>query len=271
VLLEPDLGQALFVLALGSVVLLVGGLRIIHFVKMLGLVAPAALALMASRFDYVKARLDTFFSGFDPSTQVGQGILALAAGGATGRGLGCGRGQLGFVPEMHNDFILTAVGEQAGFLGCAAVIGLFLLLFWHGLRVAFCCEDRASASLAFGITFMIALQAAVNVAVITDTVPPKGISLPFISLGGSSLLVLGVSLALLVSVADGARAPSRAPSNGSTTECSGSGPRTPTIPGTARNRLDTLDSRPSRPARSAPRFFPHQDGPPDRTTAESRR
>lgn len=200
ILLEPDLGQALFVLALGSVVLLVSGLRTLHFAKMLGLVAPGVLLLMLSSFEYVQARLDSFFAGFDPSTQVGQGLMALAAGGVTGMGPGNGRAHLHYVPEIHNDFVLAAVGEQFGFLGCTVLLALFAVLFLNGVRVAFRARTCQGAAVAYGVSFMIALQAAVNVAVVTGTVPPKGISLPFVSLGGSSLLVLGCSLGLLVSV-----------------------------------------------------------------------
>lgn len=202
VLCEPDLGQTLFILALCLVILLVNGLRLLHVVALGALLLPGLVIFMQERFEYVRSRLDAFFSS-NAGYQVSQGLKALAAGGAMGAGIGEGRAHLKFVPKIHNDFVMVAIGEQLGFVGSLLVVVLFLALLYHGLRIAFRARDSLGFSIAFGITFMIALQAAVNLAVVTDSVPPKGMSLPFVSYGGSSLVVLGASLGLLVSVAKG--------------------------------------------------------------------
>ena len=109
--------------------------------------------------------------------------------------------QLGFLPEIRNDFIFAAIGEQAGLVGTMLVLGLFMLFLWHGLRIAWRAPDRASFLIAFGITFMVTFQAAINVAVVTGLVPPKGIGLPFVSAGGSSLLMFGGAVGILLNVA----------------------------------------------------------------------
>jgi hypothetical protein len=109
------------------------------------------------------------------------------------------------VPEIRNDFALVAVGEHGGLIGCTLVLALFLVLLHQGLRLAGRARDPIGFSVAFGLAFMIALQAAVNVAVVVALVPPKGISLPFVSYGGSSLLVNAVAVGLLASVAKDAK------------------------------------------------------------------
>jgi cell division protein FtsW len=204
VLLEPDHGQTLFLFATWGVVLLVNGQPFRHFLPLVLLGVPAFLLASSEKWAYVRARFEKFASG--SHYQVLQGELAFARGGITGEGLGDFRGHL-FVPEIHNDFALSAIGEQFGLVGSLAVVLLFLLFGWHGLRIAFLAKDRTGFSVAFGMTFIIVLQAAVNMAVVTGAVPPKGIALPFLSYGGSSLLVLGLCIGILVSVAADARSP----------------------------------------------------------------
>jgi cell division protein FtsW len=130
----------------------------------------------------------------------------LAAGGKFGRPLGDVRAQW-FVPEIRNDFALVIVGEQGGFFACLLVALLFLFIFYQGLRIALLSKSMMGFSTALGLTLLIVMQAAVNMAVVAALVPPKGISLPFLSYGGSNMLVNGLALGLLVSVARHAREP----------------------------------------------------------------
>jgi cell division protein FtsW len=212
VIIEPDNGTALFLAALGSAVLVVNGLRLLHVLPFLLAGVPAAILCMSSVHKYVDGRLKSFQGGFDEKIgQIQQALIAIGSGEMFGLGLGCGRAQLGHVPKIYNDFMLAAVGQQLGFVGTTAVVAAFVLLFLHGLRIAAHAPDRLGFGIAFGISFMIALQAAINIAVATDTAPPKGINLPFLSCGGSSVLCLGAALGLLHSVARRADRPEGAP------------------------------------------------------------
>lgn len=202
VLVEPDFGTALFLVAVGAAMMLVGGLPW----RKLALCSLAGLPLVAWQ---VVARWDVMIRRFsvmggtgahsDAQHQVHQAKIALGSGGMTGVGLGASRQKLLYLPEAHTDFILPVLGEELGFLGTALVLAMFGTIVYCGLRIALGCagRDRSAFLLAFGVTFMVGLQAAGNVAVVTGSVPTKGIALPFISLGGSSLLVLCAALGLL--------------------------------------------------------------------------
>ncbi len=207
VALEPDLGQTVFLVALSAAVLMVNGLKVRHFLPAFALTVPLLFLGMREKWAYINDRVEGFLAG--SHYQVEQGLQFLASGGLTGQSFGDGRAHL-FVPEIRNDFALVAVGEHAGFLGCLVVIGLFLVLVHQGLRLALLASHRTGFSVAFGLAFLIGLQASVNIAVVTGLVPPKGISLPFVSFGGSSMLVNAVAVGLLASVAADARSPEEA-------------------------------------------------------------
>ncbi|MCE9636953.1 MAG: putative lipid II flippase FtsW [Planctomycetes bacterium] len=202
VLVEPDFGTSLFVVAVCSAMMLVAGLpwRKLAICGIAGI--PLVIWQVVKRWD-VMARRFSVMGGTDAHSdaqhQVHQAKIALGSGGLTGVGLGASRQKLLYLPEAHTDFILPVLGEELGFAGTALVVGLFAAFVFCGLRIAMGCagRERSSFLLAFGVTFMIGLQAAGNVAVVTGSVPTKGIALPFISLGGSSLLVLCAGLGLL--------------------------------------------------------------------------
>jgi cell division protein FtsW len=198
VLLEPDLGQTVLLLAISAVLMVINGAAIRNFMILIGLGIPLLVAFMGSRLEYVRDRIESFLG--DGCYQVQQGLIFFASGGALGTGIGQGRSQL-FVPEIHNDFALVTVAEQTGFFGALCVVGLFLALSWSGFRIALAAKDRCGFSIAFGATFMIALQACINISVVTGSIPPKGMSIPFLSFGGSSLLMLGLAIGLILSVA----------------------------------------------------------------------
>ncbi|NRA98102.1 MAG: FtsW/RodA/SpoVE family cell cycle protein, partial [Planctomycetes bacterium] len=207
VAVEPDLGQTVFLAALSAAVLMINGVKVRHFLPVFAVVVPVLFLAMSEKWAYIGRRVEGFFAG--SHYQVEQGLHFLASGGVAGQGLGDGRAHL-FVPEIENDFALVAVGEHTGFVGCFLVIALFVALLYQGARIALLARDRVGFSVAFGLAFMIALQAAVNIAVVTSLIPPKGISLPFISFGGSSMLVNAVAIGLLASVATDARSPEEA-------------------------------------------------------------
>lgn len=203
VMLQKDLGTTLLLGVVGATCLVISGARLGHLWPPVVLGVPALIITMSSKFGYIKDRLDIFKRGYQSEGalgQVDQALLALGSGGWFGRGFGDSRAHLGFVPQVHNDFIMAAVGEQLGFAGASAVVVLLLLFFLHGTRIAAAARDRFGFTLAYGCSFLVVLQAAVNVAVATSLVPPKGINLPFISAGGSSMILLGGLVGLICSV-----------------------------------------------------------------------
>ena len=142
-----------------------------------------------------------FFRG-ELSYQQDQALVAMGSGGVWGHGLGAGRQTMGFLPEGHNDFFLSNVGEELGFAGVALIGLLFAMILVNGLRVALAAarKSRFAFYVACGATILIVFQAMINMAVATGSAPPKGISLPFLSLGGSSLLTSFAAIGLIVNV-----------------------------------------------------------------------
>lgn len=198
ILMAPDFGQTVFVLASCSMVLLLNGVRASHLFLVLALGLPVLVAAVSTRWQYFLNRVSGFLEG--SHYQVEQGLKFLAAGGRFGRPPGDVHGQL-FVPEIRNDFALVTAGEQGGFIACLAIACLFLLIFFHGLRIAFLARDSRGFTVAIGLVTLLVMQAAVNMAVVANLVPPKGVSLPFVSYGGSNMLVGGLALGLIASVA----------------------------------------------------------------------
>jgi cell division protein FtsW len=197
VLLEKDLGTTLLMGALTLVMLFVAGTRASYVVAAVMLAAPLIWQQILG-VDYRRGRLEEFLSG--DSYQVQQGLIAIGSGGTWGLGLGNGKQKLGFLPENHTDFILATIGEELGFLGIVVVVALIVIVVWRGLAIARAAEDRFGTYLAVGISSLFGLQALVNMAVVLEVIPAKGITLPFLSYGGSSLMAglaaVGVLLAI---------------------------------------------------------------------------
>ena len=141
--------------------------------------------------------------GWGSGHQTIQSLYAIGSGGATGLGLGNSRQKHLFVPEPQNDFIFSIVCEELGFVGACAVVLLFVLLLWRGITIAAHAPDRFGALLVVGFTVQVALQAVLNVAVVTNTIPNTGISLPFFSSGGTSLMMLLGEMGIVLSVSRG--------------------------------------------------------------------
>ena len=203
VLLEPDLGT---VVVLGLVTIgmcFLGGARLSHLLG-LGLCAiPAVMALVLGS-SYRRQRLMTFLAPWkDPSDagfQITQSFLAFGSGGSFGVGLGEGKQKLYFLPEAHTDFVLALIGEELGLIGTVTVVLLFALFVWRGVQIAARAREPFGRYLGMGITLLVGVQALVNAAVVTGLLPTKGLTLPFVSYGGSSLVVSLVGVGILLNI-----------------------------------------------------------------------
>lgn len=206
--LEPDAGTALLVGAVAFAMLVVGGIRLKQLTPLVLVAAPVVALAIFAKHDYIERRVAAFLNpSLDPmgaGYQARQSILALGSGGLFGKGLGCGQIKNGFLPEAHTDFVLSIIGEELGLFGTLMVVGLFVGLIYHGMKVAHTAPDKFGFLVVFGLTLFIGLQAAINIAVVTASVPTKGISLPLVSYGGSSLLATMLSLGIILNVAGAA-------------------------------------------------------------------
>ena len=200
ILVETDLGTFLLVSMMGFVLLQLAGMKLQHLLWLSFCALPMLVYLVIEKLDYVVARF-TGYGDPDPSSQVGFGLSALSAGGVTGVGLGGGRTKLFFLAEAENDFILSVVGEELGFIGTTAVVLLFTTLLWSGGRILLGIHDRFGFFVVAGVLLTIATQALINLAVATGCVPVKGMPLPFVSAGGSSLTALCLAVGIVISVA----------------------------------------------------------------------
>lgn len=203
VLLEPDLGTAICFFIICAALLWLAGAPFRLFLAGAAVLLPLLTALILSA-DYRKARLLSFLrpeadplgSGF----QALQSLIAVGAGGFLGSGLGGSRQKLFFLPYPHTDFIFAIVGEELGFVGALGVLVVFGIVAWRGLRAARQAPDAFAGLLAAGATAMIVLQAAINVSVVLSLLPTKGIPLPFVSYGGSSLVTSWIAAGLILNV-----------------------------------------------------------------------
>ncbi len=200
---EPDLGTAITLTGLAGLMLFAGGARIRHLIVLGLALLPWVLhqALqMAYRRDRLLAYLDPWRDPDRAGFQVIQSFLSFGAGGLFGAGVGEGRQKLLFLPEPHTDFVYAVIAEELGLMGTAALVLLFVLFFWRGLSIALACPDSFGRHLALGASLLIGLQAVMNMAVVTALVPTKGLPLPLLSYGGSSIVVTLAATGVLLSV-----------------------------------------------------------------------
>ena len=209
-LLEPHLSGTVLILSIGAVLMFVGGTGLRWFMLAGAGGAAAigtAIVLMPELVPYAADRLNSWLDPFaDPlgdGHQTIQSLYAIGSGGAAGLGLGNSRQKHLFVPEPQNDFIFSILCEELGFLGACAVILLFSALLWRGITLAAHAPDRFGALLVVGFVVQVALQAVLNIAVVTNTIPNTGISLPFFSSGGTSLMMLLGEMGIVLSVSRG--------------------------------------------------------------------
>lgn len=192
---QPDNGNALIVLAIASVLALIAGVRMLHFLPFAA-VGLAGFLFFAMQHGYVRDRIQDFLTP-EPGSQVGLGLIAVGSGGIAGRGLGQGWMKMGFVPEAHNDFVFAIVGEEFGFLGSAFVLLAFGAFGWICWRLAAKVRDPFLRYVVCGYALMVCLQAAANLLVVSGWAPAKGIDLPFVSTGGTSLVFCFAAVGLI--------------------------------------------------------------------------
>lgn len=205
---EPHLSATVLVFCIGVVLLIVGGLAKRYIIGGLGLVGIGGLVFaLSGAISYVADRLEYWRDPWSDATGKGfqtiQSLLAIGSGGILGRGIGQSRQKYLYLPEPHNDFIFSIVCEELGLIGAMFVIILFCLLVWRGFSIAMHSSDKFGALLAIGLTFQVGLQAMLNIWVVTNTIPNTGISLPFFSYGGTSLLILLAEMGIVLSVSRG--------------------------------------------------------------------
>ncbi len=209
-MLQPHVSGMILIVLIGFAVMWCGGTRFIHFLIAGGLAAAAAapLLLFVDKFKYALQRI-TSMGGGDISSdmyQTYQSMIAIGSGGLFGLGLGNSRQKQMYVPFAQNDFIFAIVCEELGFVGAVFIIILFIMLIVRGINISLNCRDKFGALLASGVMAQIALQVALNIAVVSGTVPNTGIALPFFSQGGTALFILLCELGVVLSVARYTRA-----------------------------------------------------------------
>jgi len=204
-LLEPHISCTVIVLLLGMTMMFVGGTRMIWFVG-LGIVAAVGIVavILSGSIGYSSGRIAVWLDPFSDPRGVGwqniQALYAIASGGLFGEGIGNSRQKYLYISEPQNDFVFAVVCEELGFVGAALVIALFVVFVWRGFTISLKNPNRFSRLLGIGITAQIGWQALLNMAVVTKVIPNTGISLPFFSYGGSSLLMLLAEMGVLLAV-----------------------------------------------------------------------
>jgi len=202
-LLQPDLGSAMTLVMVAAAMLFVAGMRYQHIAALITILIPPLILLIATS-SYRMKRISAFFDPWqdptDKGLQIIQSWIAIGSGGLFGKGLGEGRQKLFYLPEAHTDFILSVIGEEMGFIGFIVIVACVYSLFRRGMHTAFTAPDDFGRYLAFGITFLLSFEAAFNMGVVLGLVPTKGLALPFISYGGSSLICTLTAIGILLNI-----------------------------------------------------------------------
>lgn len=203
IFVEPDMGGAVTLGIIVLVMLFVAGTRISYLIGLVALSAPVIFYFMASaeyRWRRVMATINPWDYWHDAGWQLVQSLLAFGSGGIFGVGLGDGRQKLFYLPDAHTDFILSVIGEELGFIGVLAVVVLFGIIAWRGGAIALKASSHFGTFLAFGITTMIVMPAFINMAVVLGLLPTKGLVLPFVSYGGTALIIYLGSAGILLNI-----------------------------------------------------------------------
>ncbi|WP_029522403.1 putative lipid II flippase FtsW [Persephonella sp. KM09-Lau-8] len=201
ILIEPHKGAAIFIAVLTFLVMFSSRLSTLKVMVFPVLATPIFIyVIMFSHYAHkrIEAMLDPIANRSGVSYQVFQSILAFVKGGLTGEGIGGGTQKLKYLPEIHTDYIFALIGEEAGFIGAVLIIGIFLVILYRGIKISLDLDDTFSQILGVGLTYLIVLQALMHMAVNSSIFPPTGFTLPFISYGGSSLLIMAISAGILL-------------------------------------------------------------------------
>lgn len=210
IVLQPDLSTGIVVAGAGFIMMFCAGIRGIYLFGTLaaGFAAGVGAIIMEPyRLERVYSWLDPWSDSSDAGFQMVQSLMALGNGGLSGVGLGAGGSKWFYLPARHNDFIFSVLGEELGFIGAVFVILLFVLLLWRGLMVAVHTDDTFASLLALGITSSIGVQTLINLCVVTGLMPVTGVTLPFISYGGTSLVVSLTAVGVLLNISRLAKKP----------------------------------------------------------------
>lgn len=202
---EPHLSATILIFLIGIVIMVIGGLKMRYIIGGAAVgVGGVILAIVTKTISYgsdrIKYWLDPWLDAKGKGFQTIQSLLAIGSGGILGRGIGQSRQKYLWVPEPHNDFIFSIVCEELGLIGAIVIIVLFALLVWRGFVIAMRAPDKFGSMLSIGLTFQVGLQAMLNIWVVTNTIPNTGISLPFFSYGGTSLIILLAEMGIVLSV-----------------------------------------------------------------------
>jgi cell division protein FtsW len=202
-MLQPDFGSSVLLVFLLFALLFAAGTKVSYLVGSVLLALPLAYAAIATspyRMKRVLAFLDPWAHRHDIGYQVAESLMSIGSGGLTGLGLGDGRQKLFFLPEAHTDFIFAIIGEELGLVGVVLLVALYALVIWRGIRASLAAPEAFGTYLGLGLTSIIAFQATVNMCVALGLLPTKGLTLPFVSYGGTSLVVLMGAAGVLLSL-----------------------------------------------------------------------
>ena len=203
ILFQPDFGTAMIICIVTFTMLMIAGLRSKFLIYSIIAVVPfVALAIMNA--DYRQRRIIAFLNPWEHESNAGfqvvQSFYAFGRGGVFGSGIGSSSQKLFYLPEAHTDFIFSVIGEELGFVGALIIISLFSILIWRGFVIAYYAKDSFGTHVAIGLTLLIGIQAFMNMGVTVGLLPTKGLTLPFVSMGGSSLVVLMLSIGVLLNI-----------------------------------------------------------------------
>ena len=212
--IETDFGTALTLAAIVFTMLFVGGASLFHLgLSLAAVISLAVLAVLKDpkKFDRILSFRDPWKYGDTVGYQLKQSLLAIGSGNLIGQGLGQSRAKLFYLPDPHTDFILSIFSEELGFLGFFLVLGLFAILVARGLRLSLKAPDLFGSYLALGLTLVICLPAAINMGVVSGILPTKGLSLPFLSYGGSSIVASLLAVGILLNISSQIKRPAGPP------------------------------------------------------------
>lgn len=203
ILMQPDFGSVVLLAAVTWIMLFIGGVRILHLLSGLVVLIPAAYVFMFHaeyRIRRIMSFLDPWQYQADEGYQITHSLMAFGTGGIWGTGIGKGYQKLFYLPEPHTDFIFSVIGEELGLMGVLFILGLYGLILWRGIIIARNARDRFGMFLAGGLTATLGLQVCVNMAVTLGLLPTKGLTLPFLSYGGTSLLMSMATVGILMNI-----------------------------------------------------------------------
>ena len=204
-LMEPHISGTVLILAIGMTMIFVGGTKIRYFIGLLFAAAGGVIGIVAIKgVDYAKVRIQGWLDPFSDvqagTFQTVQSLLAIGSGGWLGLGLANSRQKYLYLPESQNDFIFSIVCEELGYIGAIIVIILFVLFVYRGLMISIKAPDKFGSLLALGLTVQIGFQAMLNIAVVSNTIPNTGISLPFFSYGGTALMMQLAQMGVILNI-----------------------------------------------------------------------